>query len=150
MAALGIKRPLLRVGHALAALSLSVAGAGAADVTWCADTSVEAALTYCGSVCASGAPCVQFSTSGACSNASRNACESSTASSDCANYQCLDTAYNSAAKKWTLFVKTPASTDQFSGDSESAFPSAAVDAVEGVEFAEAVTAMYVMRRRCRL
>jgi hypothetical protein len=121
-------------------LSAAALMAVAAAVDWCADSSASALLTDCGSACTTGDPCVQYIDSTSCSNASRNVCETSSDSGDC-TFQCLD-AYNTAAKKFTLFVKTPASTDQFSGDSESAFPSAPVDTISGVEFAQEVTAMY--------
>lgn len=121
-----------------AAVLVAVAGRAAA-VDWCADSSATALLTDCGSACTTGDPCVQYVDSATCSNASRNACETSSDSGDC-TFQCLE-AYNSAAKKFTLFVKVPASTDQFSGDSETPFPSAPVDVVSGVEFAQEVTAM---------
>ncbi|KAF4319391.1 hypothetical protein BBO99_00004894 [Phytophthora kernoviae] len=53
---------------------------------------------------------------------------------------CLD-AYNSVSKKVTVFVKEPASsdawTDSASGSSAAAFPSAAIDTVSGVQYAEA-------------
>ncbi|KAF4136641.1 Protein tyrosine kinase [Phytophthora infestans] len=124
-------------------LALAVGGASAASssssssVSWCSNSTSSAVLTYCGDVCTTGDPCVQYSSSSSCSEASRNDCVRH--SSSC-TYQCLD-AYNSVAKKITVFVKEPSSSDTWtssaSGSSAAAFPSAEIDTVSGVEYAEA-------------
>lgn len=124
-------------------LALAVGGASAASssssssVSWCSNSTSSAFLTYCGDVCTTGDPCVQYSSSSSCSEASRNDCVRH--SSSC-TYQCLD-AYNSVAKKITVFVKEPSSSDTWtssaSGSSAAAFPSAEIDTVSGVEYAEA-------------
>ncbi|KAL4160729.1 hypothetical protein PRNP1_001291 [Phytophthora ramorum] len=116
---------------------VSAASSSSSSVSWCANSTASAALTYCGDVCTTGDPCVQYTSSSSCSEASRNDCVKY--SSSC-TYQCLD-AYNSVAKKFTVFVKDPSSSDAWtasaSGSSAAAFPSAEVDTVSGVEYAEA-------------
>ncbi|KAI9920676.1 hypothetical protein PsorP6_001635 [Peronosclerospora sorghi] len=116
-------------------LPLSVSATSSSTVTWCTNSTAKAVLTYCGSTCTTGDPCVQFRTASSCSDASRNVCRRY--SSSC-TYQCLD-AYNSVAKKFTVFIKEPASSDAWtSNDTDSsAFPSAAIDTVRGVEYSEA-------------
>ncbi|KAG7393480.1 hypothetical protein PHYBOEH_006050 [Phytophthora boehmeriae] len=117
--------------------SASAASSSSSDVSWCSNSSASAVLTNCGSVCTTGDPCVQYSSSSSCSELSRNDCVKH--SSSC-TYQCLD-AYNSVSKKVTVFVKEPASSDAWtasaSGSSAAAFPSAAIDTVSGVQYAEA-------------
>ncbi|KAG2824774.1 hypothetical protein PC112_g9964 [Phytophthora cactorum] len=124
-------------------LALAAGGASAASsssssaVSWCSNSTASAVLTNCGDVCTTGDPCVQYSSSSSCSEASRNDCVRH--SSSC-TYQCLD-AYNSVAKKFTVFVKEPSSSDAWtssaSGSSAAAFPSAEIDTVSGMEYAEA-------------
>ncbi|KAG6960079.1 hypothetical protein JG688_00009783 [Phytophthora aleatoria] len=124
-------------------LALTAGGASAASsssssaVSWCSNSTASAVLTNCGDVCTTGDPCVQYSSSSSCSEASRNDCVRH--SSSC-TYQCLD-AYNSVAKKFTVFVKEPSSSDAWtssaSGSSAAAFPSAEIDTVSGMEYAEA-------------
>ncbi|POM70705.1 TKL protein kinase [Phytophthora palmivora] len=123
--------------------SLVFAGVSAASssssssVSWCSNSTASAVLTYCGDVCSSGDPCVQYTSSSSCSEASRNDCVLH--SSSC-TYQCLD-AYNSVARKFTVFVKDPSSSDTWtssaSGSTAAAFPSAEIDTVTDVEYAEA-------------
>ncbi|KAG6579840.1 TKL protein kinase [Phytophthora cinnamomi] len=124
----------LLLGGASAASSSS---SSSSSVSWCTNSTASAVLTYCGSACSTGDPCVQYTSSSSCSEASRNDCVKH--SSSC-TYQCLD-AYNSVAKKFTVFVKVPASSDAWtssaSGSSAAAFPSAEIDSVSGVEYAEA-------------
>ncbi|KAE9012030.1 hypothetical protein PR002_g14916 [Phytophthora rubi] len=124
----------LVLGGASAASSSS---SSSSSVSWCSNSTASAVLTYCGSSCSTGDPCVQYTSSSSCSEASRNDCVKH--SSSC-TYQCLD-AYNSVAKKFTVFVKDPESSDVWtasdSGSSAAAFPSAEIDTVSGVEYAEA-------------
>ncbi|KAG7390103.1 hypothetical protein PHYPSEUDO_008806 [Phytophthora pseudosyringae] len=124
---------LAAAGGASAASSSS----SSSSVSWCSNATASAALTYCGGVCTTGDPCVQYAAASSCSEASRNDCVKH--SSSC-TYQCLD-AYNSVAKKFTVFVKDPSASDTWtasaSGSSAAAFPSAGIDAVSGVEYAEA-------------
>jgi hypothetical protein len=131
--------PLLAGGARAASSSSS----GSSSVSWCSNSTATAVLTSCGSSCSTGDPCVQYTASSSCSELSRNDCVRH--SSSC-TYQCLD-AYNSVAKKFTVFVKEPASSDTWtssaSGSSAAAFPSAEIDTVSGVEFAEATRNMYV-------
>ncbi|KAI9990292.1 hypothetical protein PInf_021102 [Phytophthora infestans] len=112
-------------------LALAVGGASAASssssssVSWCSNSTSSAVLTYCGDLL------VQLQR-GLANDCVRH-------SSSC-TYQCLD-AYNSVAKKITVFVKEPSSSDTWtssaSGSSAAAFPSAEIDTVSGVEYAEA-------------
>ncbi|KAE8890022.1 hypothetical protein PF003_g26019 [Phytophthora fragariae] len=124
----------LVLGGASAASSSS---SSSSSVSWCSNSTASAVLTYCGSSCSTGDPCVQYTSSSSCSEASRNDCVKH--SSSC-TYQCLD-AYNSVAKKFTVFVKDPESSDVWtasdSGSSAAAFPSAEIDTVSGVDYAEA-------------
>ncbi|TDH70755.1 hypothetical protein CCR75_001150 [Bremia lactucae] len=122
----------LSVGSAAAASSSS---SSSSSVSWCSNPSAYAVLTNCGDVCTAGDPCVQYSSSSSCNEASRNDCIEQ--SSSC-TYQCLS-AYNTVARKFTVFVKIPSSSDMWtntSGVSASAFPSAEIDTVSGVVFAE--------------
>ncbi|KAL7690243.1 putative protein kinase domain, leucine-rich repeat domain superfamily [Plasmopara halstedii] len=120
----------------LAAAGSSLA-ANSSSVSWCSNPSSRAVLTNCGDVCSTGDPCVQYSSSSSCSEVSRNDCV--TYNSSC-TYQCLD-AYNSVARKITVFIKEPSSSDTWtsssSGSLAAAFPSAEIDTVSGMQYAEA-------------
>uniref|UniRef100_M4C571 RxLR effector candidate protein n=1 Tax=Hyaloperonospora arabidopsidis (strain Emoy2) TaxID=559515 RepID=M4C571_HYAAE len=118
------------------------------SVSWCTNPTSSAVLTSCGDNCDAGDPCVQFRESSSCSEASRNDCERY---SPTCMYQCLD-AYNSVARKFTVFIKEPAPSDTWttsaSGSDAAAFPSAAFDTVTGVVYTETTRNMYVFVLDC--
>ncbi|CAI5705607.1 unnamed protein product [Peronospora effusa] len=123
-------------GSLMVVVPLSVSGISS-SISWCLNSTATAVLTYCGDLCSTSDPCVQFTTLSSCNEASRNECVRH--SSSC-SYQCLN-AYNSIAKKFTVFIKEPASSDTWtsdpSGNSAAAFPSAEIDTINGVQYDEA-------------
>nr|CCA15806.1 protein kinase putative [Albugo laibachii Nc14] len=110
------------------------------SVLWCTDPS-NTVLTTCGQACETDQPCVQYAKKATCNEASRNECKSRMTDGSACLYQCLNTAYNTAASKFTVFVKEPKATDHFDSDgavSSSAFPSATVTSISSSAFSSEV------------